>query len=86
MRIDLYTKTLLTLIVLLLAVIAYKPLVHPVPAKAQTSYEFTGVQFSADGSNGFWLFSYTGNVWHYRINGPTEHYWMNAPGNALSKK
>jgi len=35
MRVDLYTKMTLTLIVLLLAVIAVRPIVQPQPASAQ---------------------------------------------------
>jgi hypothetical protein len=65
MRIDLYTKTLLTLIVLLLAVIVLKPIAYPHPVMAQGG--FTGMQFSATGE-GFWLFdSKTGNVYYHRM-------------------
>ena len=45
MRIDLYTKTILTLIALLLAVVALGPLVQPQPVAAQSP--FAGTQFSA---------------------------------------
>jgi hypothetical protein len=63
MRIDLYTKTILTLIALLLAVIALKPILQPQTVKAGGS--FSGVQFSAT-VGGFWVFdSSTGDVWAY---------------------
>jgi hypothetical protein len=72
MRIDRYTKTLLTLIVLLLAVIAFKPLVQPSPALAQGN--LNGVQFSGIPGGGFFLFdSRTGDVWSYDINSGQLH-------------
>jgi hypothetical protein len=37
MRIDTYTRIVLTVIALALAVIAFRPLIHPVPAAAQSS-------------------------------------------------
>lgn len=47
MRIDVYTKTILTLIALLLAVIALKPILQPQAAMAEGS--FPGLQFSYSG-------------------------------------
>ena len=44
MRIDLYTKTILTLIALLIAVIALQPFTRPQAVEAQSS--LNGVQFS----------------------------------------
>jgi hypothetical protein len=63
MSIDLYTKTILTIIALLLAIVALKPLVQPTPAMAQRSFKET--QFS--GSDGwFYLFDGTsGDAWVY---------------------
>jgi hypothetical protein len=61
MRIDLYTKIILTVIALLLAVIALTPLVQPQPAMAQGS--FSGVQF-AGGSLSFFD-TRTGDIWQY---------------------
>jgi hypothetical protein len=49
MRIDLYTKTILTFIAVLLAVIALEPIVQPTPALAQAN--MSGVQFSSSSSD-----------------------------------
>ena len=71
MRIDLYTKTILTLIALLLAVIALKPMIHPtVTAQAQSpsaNVEFMG---------GFGLITMdkiTGKVWIYDATAPAAN-------------
>jgi len=48
MRIDLYTKTILTIIALLLAVFTLKPFVQPQAAMAQGCY--AGIQFSYSGA------------------------------------
>ena len=45
MRIDLYTKTILTIIALLLAVFTLKPIFQPQAAMAQGGY--AGIQFSS---------------------------------------
>jgi hypothetical protein len=67
MRIDLYTKTILTLIALLLGVVALKPIIQPQPVSAQAS--LAGVQFSGS-VGGFWLFdTKTGDVWAYEKQG-----------------
>jgi hypothetical protein len=62
-RIDRYTKTILTVIALLLAAIALKPVVQPIPASAQAS--LNGVQF-IPASNSFDAFdTRNGDVWFY---------------------
>ena len=67
MRIDLYTKTILTLIALLLAVMSLRPLLMPTWAHAQSN--LNGVQFSGAAS-GFWLFDgKTGDAWLYSPEG-----------------
>jgi hypothetical protein len=64
MRIDLYTKTVLTVIALLLAVIALKPVLQPQAVMAQGN--LSGVQFAPDMSGGSWFFdTHTGDIWHY---------------------
>lgn len=65
MRLDVYTKVVLTVIALALLLIACKPLAQPVGVAAEGP--FAGVQFSPDTGNvGFWLFdAKTGDVWHY---------------------
>src|ERR1035441_9094287 len=65
MRFDLYTKTILTLIALLLAAIAFKPIVQPQPVAAQGA--FTGAQFSASATNLWAVDTKTGDVWVYDI-------------------
>jgi len=45
MRIDVYTKTILTLIALLLGAVAFRPIVQPTPALAQanlSAFQITG--------------------------------------------
>jgi len=69
MRIDYYTKTILTIIALLLAVIALKPLFQPQAAMADGKY--AGVQFSYSGGNHAFFDARTGDVWEY---GEDGHY------------
>ena len=73
MRIDLYTKTILTLIALLLAVIVLKPIFQPQPAMAEGKY--VGVQFSYSGDNHAFFDSRSGDVWEYGGDGKfRQHY------------
>jgi hypothetical protein len=50
MHIDLYTKTIITLIVLLLAVIAVNPFFHPTTAAAQSGVPYGYLQPQAGGA------------------------------------
>ncbi len=70
MRIDLYTKTILTLIAILLAISAIRPLIQPAQnAHAQSS--FSNVQFTSF-SGGFAAFDTgTGDIWLYSY-GPIQ--------------
>jgi hypothetical protein len=63
MRIDLYTKLVLTVIAGLLGVIALRPYVGPEVVQAQGS--FSGVQFTGDANSGSFFDSKTGEVWTY---------------------
>ena len=65
MKTDLYTKAVLTVIALMLAVIACNQYINPrVTAQAQAQSGFSSVQFSYDG--GMYFFdSRTGEVWFY---------------------
>lgn len=63
MRIELYTKIILTLIALLLAVIAFKPLVEPTPALAQQN--LAAFQFTGGGGDLWAIERNTGKVWVY---------------------
>ena len=69
MRIDRYTKGVLTVIAVLLGVIALRPYVSPeAVAHAQTT--FAGVEFSA-GPGGLDFFdTRTGEIWGYSSAGP----------------
>lgn len=70
MHIDLYTKTILTLIALLLAVMALKPFVQPTGVKAQSS--LNGIEFSFGGT-GLWFFdTKSGDIWGYSAQNPNE--------------
>ncbi|HXA75550.1 MAG TPA: hypothetical protein VNV41_00305 [Candidatus Acidoferrales bacterium] len=73
MRIDLYTKTILTLIVLLLTVIVVKPMLQPQAAMAEGKY--AAVQFSYSGGNHAFFDTRSGDVWEYGENGQFhQHY------------
>jgi hypothetical protein len=64
MRIDLYTKTILTLIALTLAFIACKPLTQPAVVSAQSP--LAGVQFTSFPNGGFLAFdTKSGDIWVY---------------------
>ena len=73
MRIDLYTKTILTLILLVLVAIALKPIFQP-PA-AQAAGNFGSIQFSYSNGESSFFDTRSGDVWihdsnaHYR-----QHY------------
>jgi hypothetical protein len=77
MRIDLYTKAVLTIIAVMLAVIASNQLVSPRIASAQGG--FAGVQWN--GSDGFFD-SRTGEIWVYNTetHTPILRYRLPNPG------
>ena len=84
MRIDLYTKGVLTVIAVLLAVIAFRPYVSP-DAVVQAQGSFAGVQFT-----GTWISFFdakTGEIWNYNTYGGLEHkYRLNKLGAPLVKE
>ena len=63
MRIDIYTKIVLTAIALFLAVIALRPMFQPAPAAAQTALD--GVQFTPSSSSFNAFNTANGDVWLY---------------------
>jgi hypothetical protein len=72
MRIDSYTKVILTLIAVLLAAIVLKPFLQPQPALADG---FATVQFSYSGGNHAFFDTRTGDVWEYGDKGNfKQHY------------
>jgi hypothetical protein len=75
MRIDLYTKTILTLIALLLAVIAVRPMFQPRVAEAQSSLSDTQFSVGWGTSEGLTAFfdRRTGDIWTYSEAGKVEH-------------
>jgi hypothetical protein len=80
MRIDWYTKGVLTVIAVLLAVIAFRPYVSP-DAVVQAQGGFVAVQMS-DGS---FFDTKTGDLWNYAINGydkPAVHFRLTKLGSA----
>jgi hypothetical protein len=79
MRADIYTKTVLTFIALLLAVIALKPLLLPQAALADGNY--AGIQFSYSGGNHAFFNANTGDVWEYGDHGNYKtHYKVHELG------
>jgi uncharacterized membrane protein len=79
MRIDHYTKTILTLLALLLAVFSLKPILQPQPVMAQGA--FAGIQFSYSGGNHAFFNATTGDVWEYGDHGDfRNHYRVHESG------
>jgi hypothetical protein len=68
-----YTKTILTLIALFLAVIALKPIFQPQSVMAQGAY--AGIQFSYSGGNHAFFNSNTGDVWEYGDHGNFKNHY-----------
>jgi hypothetical protein len=67
MRTDIYTRTVLTVIAILLALNLFTRLVSPQIA-AHADGPLSGVQFSANGPYGFWAFdTRNSNVWYYHV-------------------
>ena len=74
MRIDLYTKTILTLIALLLAVVALKPLFQPQAVMAAGNFDRIQFSYSSGGDHAFFD-TRSGDVWEYGDNGHfKQHY------------
>jgi hypothetical protein len=73
MRIDRYTKMILTLIALLLATLAFKPIFQPQPLMAAGGY--TGIQFSYSGGNHAFFDSRSGDVWEYGDKGNFRNHY-----------
>jgi hypothetical protein len=79
MRIDLYTKSVLTIIALLLAVIVMKPILQPQSALADGG--FASIQFSYSGGNHAFFDTRSGDVWEYGDNGRfRQHYKVHELG------
>ena len=79
MRIDLYTKSVLTIIALLLAVIVMKPILQPQSALADGG--FASIQFSYSGGNHAFFDTRSGDVWEYGDKGNfRNHYRVNELG------
>ena len=74
MRIDLYTKAVLTVIAVFLAVIALKLIVQPQPVAAEGA--FSGVQINFDENGGMEFFdTRTGDIWRYGSYGSSQPVW-----------
>jgi hypothetical protein len=74
MRIDRYTKTILTIIALLIAVIVLKPILQP-QATLADDRDYARVQFSYSGGNHAFFDTRTGDVWEYGDKGQfRQHY------------
>jgi hypothetical protein len=79
MRIDLYTKSILTIIALLLLVIVMKPILQPQSALADGG--FASIQFSYSGGNHAFFDTRSGDVWEYGDNGRfRQHYKVHELG------
>jgi hypothetical protein len=72
MRIDLYTKTILTVIAILLAVFVLKPILQPQGVMAQS---YAGIQFSYSGGNHAFFNANSGEVWEYGDHGNFRNHY-----------
>ncbi|MFZ0738879.1 MAG: hypothetical protein WAM96_17425 [Candidatus Acidiferrales bacterium] len=83
-RIDLYTKTILTLIALLLLVIALKPAFQPQATMAQG--RFGSIQFSYSGGEPAFFDTSNGDVWLHDKDGHfRQHYRVDTLGKDLGR-
>jgi len=76
MRIDTYTKTILTLIALLLAIVVLRPVFQPPTASAQSA--FAGIQFLGGPDNLLAVDTRTGDIWEYKtgdLSNTVVMYW-----------
>jgi hypothetical protein len=84
MRIDWYTKGVLTVIAVLLGLIALRPYVSP-DAVAHAQGPFAGVQFDAPSGDPAFFDSRTGDYWLYRDDGKVIHGRVVKLGQPMSK-
>ena|SRR5579864_4262250 len=83
MRIDLYTKTILTIIAVFLGLIAARPLFNPTPVAAQATTQYSpNTHMILDGGGGLIFFDpATGDYWEYNRAGyPAAHYQIKTFG------
>jgi len=73
MRVDTYTKAILTIIAVFLAVIMLKPILQPQVAMAEGS--FAGIQFSYSAGNHAFFNANTGDVWEYGDHGNFRNHY-----------
>jgi len=90
MRVDLYTKTILTLIALFLGVVAVRPILQPQVAMAggNTAQEgsFGGIQFSYSAGEPAFFDPRSGEVWIHGNDGHfRQHYKVNKFGRDLDR-
>jgi hypothetical protein len=84
MRIDRYTKIVLTMLVLLLAVMAFTPLFQPHRVNAAGKY--VGVQFSYSNGEPTFFDTNTGDVWIHDNSGHfKQHYKIDTWGHDLAR-
>ena len=65
MRIDPYTRIVLTLICLFLGMIAFKPFLVPDPGFAAYGDKFGNMQFAVNEQGAYFFDTRTGDVWNY---------------------
>jgi hypothetical protein len=88
-RIDRYTKTILTVIALLLAVIALKPMLQPQVAMAQGEMrpgKYDHIQFAYSGGEAAFFDTHSGDVWMHDNSGHfRQHYKIGEFGKDLDR-
>ena len=65
MKIDLYTRIVLTLVCLFLGIIALKPFLLPDPGFAAYDDKFGNMQFAVNMQGAYFFDNRTGEVWNY---------------------
>ena len=65
MKIDLYTRIVMTLICLFLGMIALKPLLVPDPGYAAYDDKFGSMEFAVNMRGAYFFDTRTGEIWNY---------------------
>jgi len=89
MRVDLYTKAILTVIALLLGVVALKPSLQPQVAMAEGTMaqgDYGHIRFSYSGGEPAFFDTHSGDVWIHGSDGHfRQHYKIRSFGKDLDR-
>ena len=65
MKMDLYTRIILTFICLFLGMVAFKPFLDPDPGFAAYDDKFGNMQFAVNMQGAYFFDTRTGEIWNY---------------------